>query len=173
MDRQLGRVLDLGYVRVGLALLLVLGTYVVVADPVHRWEGEIVFRIADAMSGSVHALPNPQSLLIDSGGDRFVVRYTTSCSVAALVASFVPASLLLLRAPLSRRLLALVIGAVVAAVVNAGRVVGLVIAGSQWGRSPMIAVHDWLGVLLTAGAGVLGLVAMISVTARLDADMHR
>ncbi len=174
MRSRPGRALDgllLGPRRVLAAFALTIASYVLIADRVQDLEGALVFGLAAKISPGLTSA-GPGALLVDGGGERFAVMYSSSCSVAALVAAFIPAALLLLRGPLTRRLLALVVGLVLVSIANAGRVLGVVLAGTAWGRTPMLAMHDWFGALLTAFAGVIGLLAMLRISVHLDPKLQ-
>ncbi len=130
-----------------------------------RMEASIAAQVVNVFGvDTVKATGTPKILVLPKSGTPFYALVSFGCSSLSVLLTFAALGLIVVRAPLPRRVLAASIAAGILFVVNVVRVAGVAAVGSRYGLTTMARVHDWFGTAVTllgsvVAAGALYLAA--------------
>lgn len=144
-----------------LAPLAVLA-FVLLVDPVRAFEA----RLTGVLLGPRARLSNSPGTLIISGTDTvrpFAVEMSRSCSVMSIALGALVIAGSFLRAGPVRRAVAVGAAIAVALALNLGRAIGIILVGRDRGPGDMVAVHDWIGTVITVTTASLSLAVLLIV----------
>jgi exosortase/archaeosortase family protein len=140
-----------------MALPLVLVVFGLLAQDWYRkTEANSAAVFANLLSArSVQATGTPRLLVLPKSGEPFYAFVSFGCSSLSVLLTFAVFALLLMRAPLKRRVLAAAVATMIVFLVNVGRVAGVATVGSHYGLQTMSQVHDWFGTAVTLAGSVI------------------
>jgi exosortase/archaeosortase family protein len=115
-----------------------------------RMEASIAAQVVNFFGvDTVRTTGTPKILVLPKTGTPFYALVSFGCSSLSVLLTFAALGLIVVRAPLPRRVMAAAIAAGILFVVNVARVAGVAAVGSRYGITTMARVHDWFGTAVT------------------------